>query len=277
MPKGAVIYVRVSTAEQASSNQSLPVQESKARALCQQRGLSVLKLFADKGESARTDDRPEFKKLMTYCRLHRREISHVVIADLSRLARNVLDQGQTIVELTEMGIELVSVDEPNLDDSAAGRLLKNVLGSMNQFFSDSLSEKTKDRMTAGVKQGRWLWVAPLGYRNETKTKTVVIDSERAPLIRKAFELVDEKDFGHAFKIVRSLGLTTRSGRPIPKQSLSFLLRNEFYAGQIVSKTLRIKGNHEPLISEELFQRVRASFMTGYHIRQSTRTSHSGER
>ena len=67
MPKGAVIYIRVSTAEQASSNQSLPVQESKARALCQQRGLSALKLFADKGESA-PDDRPEFKKLMTYCR-----------------------------------------------------------------------------------------------------------------------------------------------------------------------------------------------------------------
>ena len=153
MSKGAVIYVRVSTAEQASSNQSLPVQESKARALCQQRGLNVLKLFADKGESARTDDRPEFKKLMAYCREHRREISHVIVADLSRLARNVLDQGQTIVELTEMGIQLVSVDEPNLDDSAAGRLLKNVLGSMNQFFSDSLSEKTKDRMTAGSRGG----------------------------------------------------------------------------------------------------------------------------
>ena len=90
----------------------------------------------------------------------------------------------------------------------------------------------------------------------------MIDSERAPLIRKAFELVDEKDFGHAFKIVRSLGLTTRSGRPIPKQSLSFLLRNEFYAGQIVSKTLRIKGNHEPLGSEELFQRVRAKLHDG---------------
>ena len=236
----AVIYIRVSTTEQASSNQSLPVQESKARGLCQQRGLSVLRIFADKGESARTDDRPEFKKLMEYCHQHRREVSHVVVSDLSRLARNVLDQGQTIVALTEMGIALVSVDEPNLDDSAAGRLLKNVLGSMNQFFSDSLSEKTKDRMTAGVKQGRWLWVAPLGYRNETKTKTVVVDSERAPLVRKAFELVNEKDFGHAYKIVRSLGLTTRSGRQIPKQTLSFLLRNEFYSGWIVTRVTAVK-------------------------------------
>src|ERR1043166_948168 len=102
MSKAAVLYIRVSTAEQASSNQSLPVQESKARTLCQQAGLSVIKLFADKGESARTDDRPEFKKMIAYCRQHRRQISHVVVSDLSRLARNVLDQGQTIVELTEM-------------------------------------------------------------------------------------------------------------------------------------------------------------------------------
>src|ERR1700691_4190558 len=132
--KGAVVYIRVSTAEQASSNQSLPVQEAKAQGLCQQRSLPVIKLFADKGESARTDDRPEFKRMMAYCRQHKREISHVVVSDLSRLARNVLDQGNTIVELGQMGIQLVSVDEPNLDESAAGKLLKNVLGSMNQFF-----------------------------------------------------------------------------------------------------------------------------------------------
>jgi len=85
---------------------------------------------------------------------------------------------------------LLSVDEPNLDDSAAARLLKNVLGSMSQFFSDSLSEKTKFRMAAGVKAGRWLWVAPLGYKNNTSAK-VVIDSDRAPLVTKVFELLAE--------------------------------------------------------------------------------------
>ena len=68
--------------------------------------------------------------------------------------------------LGELGVQLVSVDEPH-DNSAAGRLLKNTLGSLNQFFSDSLSEKTRDRMAAGAKQGRWLFVAPLGYRNDT--------------------------------------------------------------------------------------------------------------
>jgi len=254
--KGAVIYVRVSTAEQASSNQSLPVQESRAKDLCQQRGLAVLKLFADKGESARTDDRPEFKKMMAYCRQHKQEISHVIVSDLSRLARNVVDQGNTIVELGQMGIQLVSVDEPNLDNSAGGRLLKNVLGSLNQFFSDSLSEKTKVRMAAGVKQGRWLWVAPLGYRNSTDTKTVIIDQERGPLVRKVFELMAEgASVGDAMRQVTALGLTTRKGRKIPSQTFSRLIRNPFYCGWIENNGNRIKGNHEPLVSEDVFNAV----------------------
>jgi site-specific DNA recombinase len=251
----AVLYIRVSTAEQATGNYSLPTQEAKERNFCRQQGLPVLKLFADK-ESARTDDRPEFKKMLAYCRQHRKEISHVIVADLSRLARNVLDQGQTIVELTELGIQLVSVDEPNLDDSAAGRLLKNVLGSMNQFFSDSLSEKTKFRMDAGVKQGRWLWVAPIGYLNETSTKRIVIDAQRAPLIQKAFGLLDDGiPIGDVIRQITALGLLTKKGRAIPKQTFSRLVRNPFYAGWIEHGGSRIKGNHEALITESLFDRV----------------------
>lgn len=123
---------------------------------------------------------------------------------------------------------MLSVDEPNLDDSAAARLLKNVLGSMSQFFSDSLSEKTKFRMAAGVKAGRWLWVAPLGYKNNTSAK-VVIDSDRAPLVTKVFELLAEgSSISDVVRQVTALGLTTRKGRRVTKQPLalqkSLLLR-----------------------------------------------------
>jgi len=123
---------------------------------------------------------------------------------------------------------LLSVDEPNLDDSAAARLLKNVLGSMSQFFSDSLSEKTQFRMAAGVKAGRWLWVAPLGYKNNTSAK-VVIDSDRAPLVTKVFELLAEgSSISDVVRQATALGLTTRKGRRVKKQPLalqkSLLLR-----------------------------------------------------
>lgn len=254
-PKHAVIYVRVSTAEQASNNQSLPVQEAKATAYCKQRALPVLKVFSDKGESARTDDRPQFRRMLDFCREHRQDVSHVVVADLSRFARNIFDQTSTIIELKKLGIEFVSVDEPNLDETAAGKLLKNVLGSMHQFFSDSLSEKTRFRMQAGVKQGRWLWKAPLGYKN-SETKTVVTDPERAPLVRKVFDAIaGGMSVGDAMRQVTALGLTTRTNNKVPKQTFSRMVRNPFYCGWIESDGTRVRGNHEPIVSEELFDAV----------------------
>ena len=178
---GAVGYFRVSTAEQANTNYSLSTQEAKFNNFCTSNGLTVVKTFTDR-HSARTDGRPEFQAMLRCLKEHRRKVSHLVVSDLSRLARNVVDQGNTVVLLGELGIKLVSVDEPNLDNTAAGKLLQNVLGSMSQWFSDSLSEKTKSRMEAGVKQGRWLWVAPIAYTN--LNKQIIVDTERAPSLSR---------------------------------------------------------------------------------------------
>lgn len=107
---GAVCYLRVSTSEQASENNSLPVQERKVREYCKARSIPILKIFVDPGESARTTDRPEFQKMLAYCRDHRKTITHFVVSDLSRLARNVMDQGATLATLRHLGINFVSVD-----------------------------------------------------------------------------------------------------------------------------------------------------------------------
>ena len=184
---GAVGYLRVSTLEQAAVNNSLPVQQSKFDAHCGRNDLTALESFVDK-QSGRNTERPAFQRMLTYCRKNKSRVKCVVVADLSRLARNVVDQGQTIAELSKQGIRLVSIDEPNIDGTAAGKLAGNILAAFNQFFSDSLSEKTRFRMQVGREAGRWLWVAPLGYLNDTATKRVVIDPARAPLVTKAFEL-----------------------------------------------------------------------------------------
>ncbi len=254
---GAVGYFRVSTKEQAVQNNSLPVQEGKFKGYCTSNNLPALCTFLDK-QSARTDKRPEFQRMLEYCQKHHKQISCVVVADLSRFARNVVDQGTSIMTLKQLGIEVVSIDEPITDDTAAGKLARNMLGSMNQFFSDSLSEKTKFRMAAGVKQGRWLWVAPVGYLNADKK--VLVDGQRAPLVRKAFELIGNGGYATTeavLKIITSMGLDTRKGRPITRQTFHKMIQNPFYCGWIVSGETRVKGSHAPLISEELFQAVQS--------------------
>jgi hypothetical protein len=105
---------------------------------------------------------------------------------------------------------VTSIDEPITGDTAAGKLSRNIIGSMSQFFSDSLSEKTKDSMKAAVKSGRFIWVSPVGFLNERNGSGSIIkpDPERAALVRKGFELMGTG--GHsaddALRTVTALGL-----------------------------------------------------------------------
>src|SRR5579862_8465605 len=219
---GAVIYVRVSTDEQADGPLNLANQEQKCRSFCAQKGLQVLIVFIDSGESARTSQRPEFQRMIAYCKVHRREVGHVVVQDLSRFARNNRDQAEFISELAGLGVKLCSVYEPNVDDTAAGKLAANIHGTFNQYFSDALSEKMKDRMRAAVLAGRFPWPAPIGSLNDEKATfgaNIVPDPERAPLIRKAFEMIATGQYKktEVLKTVTELGLRTRKGKTLSPQ------------------------------------------------------------
>src|SRR5262249_26963767 len=94
-PTGAVIYLRVSTDDQATNIQNLPNQERICRDGWKSKG-EILAQFVDAGESARTADRAEFQRMLAYCKAHRHEIGYVIVENLSRFARNVADQAQAI-------------------------------------------------------------------------------------------------------------------------------------------------------------------------------------
>ncbi len=249
----ALCYIRVSTDEQANQRYNLPTQQRKVHDRCKRDGLSVTKSFID-AESARTTDRTQFQAMLDYCRAHKNRVTHVVFADLSRLARNVADQSVTLATFKKLGITAVSCDE-RIEDSAAGRLSTNMLGVLNEYFSDNLSERVRYRMAAGVQAGRWLWVAPLGFINSKDG--LQVDPQRVDLVRKAFELTASRSYTleAILRRLTLLGLSTRKGRPLTKQTLSRLLRNQIYAGWVVSGENKVKGLHDPLISQALFDDV----------------------
>jgi DNA invertase Pin-like site-specific DNA recombinase len=251
----AVIYTRVSTDEQASQQHNLPAQERKCVDYCSRNSLEPLKVFTD-AESGRTDDRPKFQAMIRFCHQHRTRITHVVVADLSRFARSVLDQAKALETFANLNIKLCSVDEAHIDGTAAGKLASNIHGAFNQFFSDSLSERTKFRMAEAVRAGRFPWPAPIGYLN-TGGGQLKVDSDRAPMVRRAFELVSQGS--HATDAIRrtlgALGLRTRRGQEIPRQTFLSMLWNELYAGWVCGAGIRVAGKHESIISEKLFADV----------------------
>jgi site-specific DNA recombinase len=252
---GAVGYARVSTDEQAQENNSLPLQKRKIANYCQNNEFKLLRTFEGR-ESARNMERKALQRAFDFCRENRSKVRHLIVSDLSRLARNVSDQGLIIVTLQQLSISVVSIDEPLTDNGALGIFVRNMLGSVNQLFSDSLSERTRTRMQAQVKEGRFLWKAPLGYFN--RNKQLVLDPERAPLVRQAYELVASGRFATTKAVLQTLtalGLRSAKDQPLTKQTFQRLLTNPVYAGWIVTKALKVNGNFEPIVSQELFDKV----------------------
>lgn len=257
----AVMYLRVSTPEQADPL-NLKNQEDGCRKLATQRGIAVAEVILGPGESGRTADRPSFVRLLSYCKSHRKRIGYVIVESLSRFARNVADQGSALAELRENGIALLSVAEPNVDNTAAGRMAAGVHGVFNQYFSDALSEKMKDRSAASVRAGRWPWAAPLGYVNDLNLgngANIKPDLLSAPLVREAFELYATGQYTkiQVLKVITDKGLKTKRGQKLTAQTFDSLLRKRIYAGWVYSSSVPepVKGLHAPIVSQELFDAV----------------------
>jgi site-specific DNA recombinase len=261
----AVIYIRVSTEEQAEDALNLVNQESRCRKYCQQNGLNVVKVFIDAGETARSSDRPEFQNMLSFRRVNRNDVRYVVVQDLSRFARNHKDQAEAIYDLGRSGAKLRSTYESNIDETAAGKLAANIFGAFNQYFSDSHSEKQRDRKRQAVAGGRVPWRAPIGYLNINAKQgpNIKPDERYAPLVRRAFELASTglHKKTEVMSILTEEGFSTPNDKPLAGQTLDHLLRNPLYAGWVTlpsePSVEPVRGLHEPLVSQETFDRVQA--------------------
>ena len=256
----AVIYCRVSTKEQVQ-NLSLSTQGKLCSEYCTTHDYEVDRIFIDEGESAKTAERPEFSKLLTHCRQNKGRVHAVVVYSLSRFSRNAKDHFTLRGLLAGFDITLRSVTEPT-DDSSTGKLMETILAGFAQFDNDVRADRTIAGMKAALDKGRWTFQAPLGYLNSPDSSgqpSLIPDSERGFLVKKAFELYTTGQYSKndVLKIVTNMGLRTRKGKKVTAQTFSKMLRNRLYAGWIsVTRWGNSKrGNFEPLVSQEVFDRV----------------------
>src|SRR5215207_4956357 len=138
---GAVIYIRVSTKEQ-TENLSLPTQLRSCEDYCRREGLDVLAQFKEEGESAKTANRTELQKLLTFCRTNKGRVHFVVVFNLTRFARDKYDHFALRSHLQSLGVSLRSATEP-VDDTSTGKLMNGVLAAFAQFDNDWRSDRTR--------------------------------------------------------------------------------------------------------------------------------------
>ena len=271
-PKRAVSYIRVSTREQAQRGGSeegfsLPAQREANKRKAQSMGALVVKEFADRGESARSANRPELQKMLAYLK-EDGGIDYVIVHKLDRLARNRADDVEINRAFEEAGVRLVSTSE-NIDQTPGGMLLHGIMSSIAEFYSRNLANEVIKGMGEKARNGGTLGKAPLGYlnvrardENGREVRTIALDEERAPLIRLAFTEYATGDWTvrQLADHLNTLGLNIpptprRCAKPITATRLHEILRHPYYKGIVTFQGVEYPGKHEPLVDSQTWQTV----------------------
>lgn len=255
--ENCVIYTRVSTKEQAEGNLSLGTQKKACEMYAMKSGYNILSHFGGTYESAASDERKEFKKLIDYCKKQKLSSLKIIVYSLDRFSRTGDNAIWLSRQLRDLGIQIVSVTQPIDTNNPAGVLQQNILFLFSQYDNDLRRQKTIAGMKEKLLQGIWPCHAPLGYDHVTINgeKSIAIN-EKGRLLRKAF-LWKANEGLSMVEIIKRL---ETQGLKILHQRMSEILKNPFYCGLLSHSLLEgemVEGKHEKLVSKELFLKANA--------------------
>lgn len=270
----AIGYIRISTKDQ--SNFSLDAQEDHVRSYAKTCHYNLLELFIDNGQSAKSFDRTEWKKLEAFVREHYKNVNFLIVPKFDRFSRNV-SEALNMIELLEnkFRIRVISVFEPihlPIHSPYYFQFRTNLL--MNaQVERMVIIERTRMGLNQASKKGLIVNNAPFGYvnaRNEKNQPTVAIDPKRAEMVKLVYQLFIN---GVGYREIQ-LHLHHRHGEKLPGHStMKRILTNPVYAGLVRVPAFQeqpehfVKGIHEPIIPEDTWLRVQQMMKPGTRTRK----------
>ncbi|MBN9521365.1 recombinase family protein [bacterium] len=264
------IYTRKSTEEGLDQEfNSLDAQRDAGEAYVRSQSgegwVALPDRYDDGGFTGGNTDRPGLRRLMADVEAGR--IDCVVVYKVDRLSRSLLDFAQLMQRFEQKGVSFVSVTQQFNTASSMGRLVLNVLLSFAQFEREIVGERTRDKIAATRRKGKWGGGRPvLGYDREPGGRRLVIHPDEAERVRDIFGLYLRH--GSLLPVVRELGrrgwVTKRwadatgrvtGGKPFTRTSLYQLLTNPLYAGRVRHKADVYPGEHPALVDPATFDRV----------------------
>lgn len=260
--KNCVIYTRVSSKEQKDGF-SLETQLEENRQGCEKADFNVLEYFGGVYESAKTDERNEFNRMLKYIKNSKIKIDYIVVSDATRFSRSGANAIYIAEQLRKENVSIYTVNCPADTQTATGKMQQNMQFIIAQFDSDLKREKIVANSRQMLLQGYWCAKAPIGYSQLTKRKRqnqdlperqIIKVNETGKLIRKAFMWKYHEKISNTEILYRleKLGLKLR------KQKMSEIFSNPFYCGILTHNWLNnevVEGKHEKLISREIFLAV----------------------
>ena len=222
-------------------------------------------------------------------------IDMVVIYKIDRLTRSLADFARLVERLEQRGCSFVSVTQAFNTSTSMGRLTLNVLLSFTQFEREVTAERIRDKIAASKKKGLWMGgLAPLGYdpHPDKLIRSLVINEVEAKDVRTLFDLylthgnlrlVEEQAKRQGIRSKQRQDKTGRQtgGAPLSRGQIHHMLTNPIYKGDIRHKDKTYPGQHEAIVSAEVWEQVQAKLQEvsakargrGPHLNASTLPTH----
>ncbi len=285
-PTRCAVYVRKSHEEGLDQPfNSLHAQQEACLAYIKSQGWGVLPTeYLDGGYTGANTDRPGVQRLMQD--IETGKVDCVVVHRVDRLSRSLLDFAKLMEMFDQRGVAFVSVTQRFDTTSSMGRLTLNILLSFAQFEREIIGERIRDKISAAKKRGQWIGGHPfLGYDIDHANRKLVVNEEEANLVRQIFEQFLKT--GSCLKVARELnrqGHRTKSwttskgkangGRPWNKVYVHRVLTNPKYIGLIDYKGQNYTGQHQAIINQGTWDRVRAIMAKNrnYRANQTRKTT-----
>ncbi len=256
MSEKYILYARKSTDVEDKQVLSIEAQLVELRNYAKQEGLQIIDELIEK-QSAKVPSRPIFGTMLK--RIENGEANGILAWHPDRLARNSIDGGQIIYILDQNLLTALKFPTFWFENTSQGKFMLSIAFGQSKYYVDNLSENTKRGLRQKVRRGEYPSHAPLGYINDLRSKSIVVDKRRSPLVVQAFKLYAKGDqrLEDIANFLATNGIKTSGGKPLKKDQIKHILSNPFYYGHFRYVGELYEGKHTPIMSKKLFDKVQA--------------------
>ena len=250
-----IIYARKSSESEERQVLSIESQLAELREFAAKEKLEIVVSLCE-AQTAKEPGRTKFAEMLSDIESGKAE--GILSWHPDRLARNSVDGGRIIYSLDTGKIKDLKFPTFWFDNTPQGKFMLNIAFGQSKYYIDNLAENIKRGHRAKLRKGIWPGFAPLGYINNHRTKDIDLDEEKAPFIKKAFELYSTGKYTlkQIAKILKDLGLRSYKGNLLSVSCVQRLLKNPFYYGVFTFNNEMYQRSHKSIISKKLFDKCR---------------------
>ena len=249
-----VIYARKSSESEDRQVLSIEAQLAELYEFAAKEKLEITASYTE-AKTAKEPGRTEFAKMIE--RIENDKIDGIIAWHPDRLARNSIDGGK-IIYLVDSG-KIKSLKFPTFwfNSTPQGKFMLNIAFGQSKYYVDNLSENVKRGIRQKLRRGEWPAKAQPGYLNDLRSHTIYPDPDKAPLVKRIFELYADGDHNLCYlsNLAGKMGMLTKTEKFYTPSMIQYMLQNPIYCGVIKWRGELYEGTHEPIITKKLFDKA----------------------